>query len=161
MEEKILFPFELEGLVVKKGYPFRDRGLMALPFNEDFIVDDYKAEITTICSSARGMYNWFTQLDNFKILTKESMQQLSEILKEGEYIQSPLGYCNWERDDIRSHFHHASSNNYESLVRNYKQEGLMIILMTNRDNENLYDIADTINELTQIKTAKANAAHHR
>ena len=151
---KMIIPFELEGIVVKEEYPFRDPNLMAMPFNEEFVVDDYKAEVTTICSSAKGMYQWFSQLDNFKILTKESMQLLSEIFREGDYIQSPIGYCKWEGGDIRSHFHHGNSNNYESLVRNYKQEGLMIILMTNRDNENLYEIADNIYEIIERRAAK-------
>ena len=153
-EKNILLPYALDGMVVKQVYPYKDAHLMAIPFDEDFKADDYEAEVTTICSSARGMYKWFSQLDEFKILTKESMQQLSQEIFPGEDSQSPLGQCDWEGGDIKQHFHHGNSQNYECLVRNYKQDGLMVILMTNRDQENLYDIADDIYELYQRNSAK-------
>lgn len=149
IEQNIILPFELDGVVVKEVYPYQDASLMAIPFDEDYKVDDYEAEVTSICSSARGMHKWFSQLDEFKILKKESMQQLSEEIFPGEDSQSPLGQCDWERGDIKQHFHHGNSQNYECLVRNYKQDGLMIILMTNQEHENLYDIADNIYELYQ------------
>lgn len=154
LEQNVLLPFGLDGIEVKEGYPYKDVSLMAIPFDEDFKADDYEVEMTTICSSARGMHKWFLQLDQFKILTRESMQQLSEEIYPGEDSQSPLGQCDWERDDIKQHFHHGNSQNYECLVRNYKQDGLMIILMTNQEHENLYDIADNIYELFQRKVAK-------
>lgn len=154
VEQKMIQPFALEGIVVKEAYPYEDTSLMAMPFDEDFKVDDYEVESTTICSSARGMYKWFSQLDGFKIITKASMKQVSQVLREGDYIQSPLGYCSWEGDDIKQHFHHGNSQNYECLVRNYKQEGLMVILMTNQEHENLYDIADNIYAFIRRSAAK-------
>ncbi|WP_017731585.1 serine hydrolase domain-containing protein [Nafulsella turpanensis] len=55
VEQKLLRPFEIEGIVIKESYPYRDTSLMAIPFNGKFEVDDYEVEVTTICSSARGM----------------------------------------------------------------------------------------------------------
>lgn len=154
MEKHMIIPYDIEGLVVKEEYPYQDASLMAIPFSKDFKVDDYEAEVTIVCSSAKGMYNWFKLLDNFKIISRESMKQLSEEVMPGEYVQSPLGQCDWNGNDIELHFHHGNSQNYESLVRHYKKDGLLIILMTNLDNENLYDIADNIYELSLRRVAK-------
>jgi CubicO group peptidase (beta-lactamase class C family) len=158
VEQKMLLPFEIDGIVVKEEYPYKDTSLMAIPFDDEFKVDDYEAEVTTICSSARGMYKWFSKLDNFKIITKESVKQLSEEVMKEEYIQSPLGRCDWEGGDIKLHFHHGNTENYEGLVRNYKQDGLMIILLTNQEHKNLYDIADNIYEYLEQESLNKNKA---
>ena len=154
VEKKMVIPYDLEGLVVKEEYPYKDANLMAIPFNKHFKVDNYEAEVTTICSSVNGMYNWFSKLDNYEIISKESMKQLSEEVMQKEYVQSPLGQCEWKGDDLNLHFHHGNSQNYESLVRHYKQEGLLIILLTNQEHENLYDIADNIYEISRRRAAK-------
>jgi CubicO group peptidase (beta-lactamase class C family) len=154
VEQHIIQRHGLEGLVVKEAYPFEGAPLIAQPFDEDYKVDDYEAEVTTVCSSAQGMYQWFSQLDHFKVVSRESMQQLSQEIFPGEDSQSPLGQCDWEKGEMVQHFHHGNSQNYECLVRHYKQEGLMIILMTNQEHENLYDIADDIYAIAQRKQAK-------
>lgn len=159
VEQRMLLPHEIEGVVIKEEYPYKDARLMAIPFDRDFKVDDYEVELTTICSSATGMYTWFSKLDNFEIITKESVQELSDEAMQGSHIQSPLGHCDWEANDIRLHFHHGNSQNYESLVRNYKEDGLMIILMTNQDNENLYDIADNLYAYYKAPSLNRKAAN--
>lgn len=154
VEQKILIPFEIDGVVIKEEYPYKDASLMAIPFNDAFEADDIKYEMTTICSSATGMYKWFSLLDNFKISTKESMLQLSQEAIQGDNIQAPLGRCDWTDDDIRLHLHHGSSGNYECLVRNYKQEELIVILLTNQKHRNLHAIADNIYDLFRRGGAK-------
>ena len=144
VKQKILLPFELDGIVIKKKYPFEDTTLMALPFDDAFKEDDYRSDIINICSSATGMYQWFSQLDDFEIVTKASMQQLSEEAIQGNNIQAPLGRCDWEGEDIELRLHHGSNVSYECLVRNHKQDGLIIVLLTNQKHSNLHDIADTI-----------------
>lgn len=149
VEKQIIIPYKLDGLIVKEEYPYKNATMMAIPFNKKLEADNYHAEVFTVCSSTKGMYNWFRKLDNFEIISKESMKELSREVMEKEYVQSPLGQCDWKGDDINLHFHHGNSQNYESLVRNYKQDQLLIVLLTNQDNENLYDIADTIYEITK------------
>lgn len=149
VENKIIIPYEIDGLIVKQEYPYKDPTLMAIPFNKKLEADNYHAELFTLCSSTRGMYNWFSKLDNFEIISKESMKELSEEVMNKEYVQSPLGQCEWGEDDMDLHFHHGNSQNYESLVRHYKKDNLFIAILTNQDNENLYNIADTIYELRQ------------
>ena len=151
VKQKILLPFELDGIVIEKKYPFKDTTLMALPFDDAFKEDDYRSDIINICSSATGMYQWFNQLDNFEIVTQASMQQLSEEAIQGNNIQAPLGRCDWEGDDIELHLHHGSNVSYECLVRNHKQDGLIIVLLTNQKHRNLHDMADTIYDYYEEK----------
>lgn len=158
VEQNILLPYQIEGVVIKEEYPYKDAHLMAIPFDENFKADDYEAEITTICSSATGMYRWFVMLDDFKIISKESMQQLSEEAKRGDNIQAPIGRGDWEGDDLKMHLHHGSSQNYECLVRNYKQEGLMVVLMTNQKHGNVHDIADNIVDFYQQESINKKRA---
>jgi hypothetical protein len=82
------------------------------------------------------------------------VKQLSEEAIQGNNIQAPLGRVDWESDDLKLHLHHGSSQSYECLVRNYKEDRLMIILLTNQKHGNLHDIADKIHELSQRKVAK-------
>ena len=149
IEQKISTPFELGGIVIEDGYPYRDTNLMAPPINEKFEEDDYAIEVTNICSSAISMYRWFNQLDNFAIISKASMKQLSEEAIPENNIQAPLGRCDWKNDNITLHLHHGSSGNYESLVRNYPQDNLTIVLLTNQKHGNLHDMADMIYELAR------------
>ncbi len=151
VEQKILLPFKLDGIIIKKQYPYADTSFMAMPFDDNFKVDDYGVEITIFGSTATGMYQWFSQLDNFEIVTKESMKRLSEEAIQGDNIQAPLGRCDWENDDIELHLHHGSSQNYECLVRDHKQDEIIIVLLTNQKHSNLHDIADVIYTITAEK----------
>ena len=62
IEQKILLPFELDGIVIKEKYPFEDTTLMALPFDDASKEDDYRSDIINICSSATactsGSVSW-------------------------------------------------------------------------------------------------------
>ena len=77
------------------------------------------------------------------------MQLLSEEAIRGNNIQAPLGRCDWEDNDIELHLHHGSNASYECLVRDHKQDELIIILLTNQKHRNLHDIADTIYKIAQ------------
>ncbi|QCK16554.1 serine hydrolase domain-containing protein [Mangrovivirga cuniculi] len=148
VEQNILKPHKIEGIVIKSIYPYKDNRLMALPVNSNLQPDEIKYELPTFCSTTTGMYHWFKLLDNYEIVSKESVKKLSEEVIEGDNIQAPLGRCDWENGDIALHLHHGSTGNYEVLVRNHKKEDIMIILLTNQKHENLNDIADRIIELT-------------
>lgn len=143
--------YQLNGMEISKQYPYPDTTLMAIPFNEDFLEDDYKISVSGILFSATAhdMYQWFHNLDTFKILPRESLKFLSEEAISGDNIQAPLGRCDWVNEDVELHLHHGSSASYESLVRHHKKEGLMIILLTNQKQGNLHDIADKIYGIAQ------------
>ena len=149
-QNNLFAPHGLEQVKVNSQYPYLDKELLAVPFNEDFEEDNYSINVDWVLTSytASDLHNWFKNLDSFNIVSKESMQFLSEEAIRGDNIQAPLGRGDWENGDLSLHLHHGSSASYESLVRHYKQEGIMIIIMTNQKHGNVHDIADQLYKLS-------------
>ena len=144
LEEELWYPQQLKGITVKNQFPFFDTSRMALPFDEDGTLDDLSYELTTICTTAEGLYGWIHALDNFTLLTERSVRTLSQEARPGDNVQSSLGRCDWAGEEMTLHLHHGSSHNYEALVRHQKREGLTIVLLTNRKQGNLHEIADSL-----------------
>lgn len=149
VSENLFEPYGLHKAKINFQYPYLDRSFMAIPFDENLEEDKYNIKINWILFSATttDLYAWFKHLDSFKIISKESVKFLSEEANSGRNIQAPIGYCDWDKGDIQEHIHHGSSASYEGLVQHYKKDGLMIILLTNQKQGNLFDIADTIYDL--------------
>ncbi len=149
VEQRIFAPHEIEGIQVIHRYPYEetDRRAFARPFNEDHEEDDLEYELPSVCASLDGMHQWFEKLDSFRIVSKESVKQLSEKAKEGDNIQSPLGRGDWENGEFQLHLHHGATGNYECLVRHYNTEGIFVILLTNQKQRNLHEIADEVYEM--------------
>ena len=139
-------PFGLKNTVIKEAYPYKNKELMAIPFNENFEEDNYQLSVSSVlfCSTTRDMSNWFSNLDAFKILKKESLKFLSETVKNGNNIQSPLGMGQWNKAKIIEHSHHGTTANYECIVRRFKQENLSITILTNQKNSNVYELSERI-----------------
>ncbi len=152
-QEELFYPHDLNGFQFKHRYPFSDTSLIALPFDDDFNTEDIAYEISTVCATSTGLYQWFRKLDNFSLLSESSMSTLSEVAISGHNIQAPLGRCDWEDGDISLHLHHGSHGNYESLVQGYKQEGLIIVLQTNQKHGNVHDIAEELRRLVKKERA--------
>lgn len=146
LESQILTPAGMKSTIIKKEYPYKDKTLMAMPFNADFTEDGYSLAVNgpLLSATARDMANWFEALENFKIISKQSVKTLSETAKQGDNIQSPLGACLWENDAILKHEHHGSSGNYECLVTSFKQEGITIVVLTNQKQANVNEITEAI-----------------
>ena len=144
VQEELCYPYGLEGIAVKDRYPYFDTAGMALPFGEEGTLDDLSYELTTVCTTTDGLYGWVQAVDNFELLTEISVRNLSQEARHGEEVQSALGRADWSGEQMTFHQHHGSSHNYEALVRYYKREGLTIVLLTNRKQGNLHEIADTL-----------------
>ena len=146
LQQNLFDPFELNSTVVQDGYPYSDRTLMAIPFNANFEEDNFEISVKNLLfsSTARDMATWFEQLGDFNIVSKQSVQILSETVKMGENVQSPLGLGLWEADKIIEHSHHGSSANYECVVRRFKQDGITIVILTNQKHQNVYDISNEL-----------------
>ena len=149
LQENIFDPYDLSGTLIKSQYPYADKTLMAVPFNTNFDEDDYQMSVKSLLfsSTARDMATWFEHLDNFKVVSKESMKALSEEAKIGNNIQTALGHCDWEGEKIIEHSHHGSTANYECVVRRFKQDDITIVILTNQKHGNVYEISDTIYEI--------------
>ncbi len=146
LESHVLQAARMKSTLVKKEYPYKDKTLMAMPFDADFKEDAYSIAVTgpLFSATAEDMARWFESLGDFKIISKQAVQVLSETAKEGENIQAPLGACLWENGDITEHAHHGSSGNYECLVTRFKQEGITIVILTNQKYGNVHEITDAI-----------------
>ncbi len=146
LKEAIFQPLKMNGTIIKDQYPYKDKALMAIPFNADFEEDAYKMSVKNLLfsSTARDMAHWLDQLGNFKVVSKQSVKTLSEEAKTGDNIQAPLGRCDWENDKIIEHSHHGSTASYECVVRRFKQDRITIVILTNQKHRNVHDISDEI-----------------
>lgn len=149
-EKKLLAPTKMKHTVFKSQYPYKDRTNMAIPFNSDFKEDNYNIAIDFVLmtSTPRDMYNWFHNLENYKIISKKSLKILSKEYPNLPKVntQSPLGHMVWNDNNISSHIHHGNSNNYECIIKSFPQEQLTIVILTNREAGNIYALADTIHK---------------
>lgn len=148
-EKKLFAPFDLDDTVINESYPYKDKKLMAIPFDTNFKEDDYKISVSAVLftSTAEDLYNWFEKLDTFRIVSKESVRLLSEEAKEGENIQAPLGFADWENDELIEHSHHGTAVNYECVVRRFGKDALTIVILTNQKHRNVYEISEKIREM--------------
>ena len=146
IQENIFNPNKMNGTVIKDQYPYTDKILMAIPFNTDFKEDDYSIAVKSLMftSTARDMANWFKNIGDFKVVSKESVKTLSVEAKEGDNNQSPLGKAIWKNDNLIEHSHHGSTANYECVVRRFKQDGITIVILTNQKHQNVYEISDEL-----------------
>ena len=149
LQENIFNVYGMENTIIKEQYPYKDRTLMAIPFNADFKEDDYKLSTKSLLfsSTARNMTNWFEGLGDFKVINKKSVKKLSKQAKKGDNIQSPLGYTAWENDKIIEHSHHGSTASYECVARRFKQDRITIVVLTNQKHQNVFEISDKIYEI--------------
>ena len=149
LRTRIFEPSGMESTVIKEQYPYLDRKLMAIPFNENYEEDEYKLSISNLlfCSTTKDMLTWFQKLEEFEIIEKESLLKLSEVAIEGDNIQSPLGFTVWENGDIIEHTHHGSTANYEVIVRSFKEDNISIVILTNQNNHNVYEISEEIYQI--------------
>ncbi|SNR17421.1 serine hydrolase domain-containing protein [Tenacibaculum jejuense] len=146
LTKNMLNPYQIEGIKIKDQFPFLDKENMAMPFNKDFKDDPYKVAIKNelISSNVNGLYLWLKKLDDFEIISKESMRFLSQKANKETHTQAPLGSCSWKNNDINIHHHHGSSGNFECLVTRDKTNNIFVILLTNQKNRNLFEITNKI-----------------
>jgi len=149
LQQYLLEPFNLDGIVIHEHFPYHNAELMALPFDDEFQEDEVVHSLTSICSSVNGMYQWLSQLDGLKIISESSMKRISMTYQDSKDYQSPLGDCRWIDRTMRIHQHHGASGNYECLVSHYPEDDLMVILMTNQKHGNLDRITQKIVQMSK------------
>ena len=151
LRENIFTPHNMPSTVIKDQYPYKDKSLMAMPFDAEFKEDNYEISLNGLLFSttARDITHWFQQLGNFETISKQSVKFLSQEAKVGNNIQAPLGRCDWENDNIVEHLHHGSSGNYECVIRRFKQEGITIAILTNQKHGNVNELSDKIYQIVK------------
>lgn len=146
VQDHIFTPLDMTGATFKDQFPYTDTTHMAISFNQEFTEDNFKIAIKPMLLSvtASDIARWFQHVDDYKILGKDAIKSLSEKVKEGHNYEAPLGQCIWKGSDIIEHTHHGSTANYEALVQNFKEKGIMIVILTNQKNGNVYDISEKL-----------------
>lgn len=157
-KENLFIPNNLNNITIKSQYPYKDKTLMAIPFDKEFKEDYYKISAPSLLFSAttEDLYNWLKRLHDFQIISKESLKILSERYENDDDYQAPIGFCSWDNNKVIEHSHHGSSGNYECIVRKFNKDKLVIIILTNQKNNNLYKISDKINEIITTNSDTEN-----
>ncbi len=149
-----IFPVaDLFNTSIKKEFPYMDKTNMAIPFNSDFKEDEYSLNVSGMLftTTTQDLSNWFVKLNSPNILKKKSVKFLSEKVKDNNKYESPLGQVIWENDDLIEHTHHGSMANYECIVRYFKKEKIIITILTNQKNSNVYELSNNIYKLIKDK----------
>ncbi len=155
VEKNLFMPFSLKNAVINDEFPFLDKTLMAMPFNEDYEKDPYKVKLSgsMFSLSVSDLKNWLDHLHAFKVIKKESLKFLSEEADFYGNIQSPLGNVKWEEDRVLEHTHHGSAGNYEGIIRRFNDgnDVITIIILTNQKHKNVGDISEEIYRIVSNK----------
>lgn len=149
-QKNLFAPYGVKNMVIKNQYPYRDRTLMALPFNGDGAEDTFKVSISSLLFSATtaDLVHWLDALHSFKIISKASVDYLARAAAlEAENRQAPLGNGIFENGNMVEHSHHGSSGNYEGLVRYFPEEALSMVILTNRKKSNLFTLTEEIRRI--------------
>jgi len=151
LKQHFFKPLGMNGTILKSEYPYHDRTLMAIPFDEDYKEDDYKFSVKGLLfsSTSSDLVSWFEFLGAYNIVNKASVKILSDTFKSGANIQSPLGECVWSDGKLIEHTHHGSTANFEAIVKHYQQEKLTIVILTNQKHRNVNEIADNLYKMVQ------------
>ncbi len=154
VKENLFIPFGLDNAKIEFEVPNLNRDFMAIPFDENFKEDAHKATITGVIFrlTAKDIHNWLTNLHTFKIISKASLQFLSEEADFWGNIQAPLGGVTWKNGIVKEHYHHGEAGNYECIVKRFNNgtDVLTIIVQANQKRQNMFDISDEIKSIMKF-----------
>lgn len=152
--QNLFIPFSLNSAVIPAGFPFVDKNLMAIPFNEANEEDSWNVALPGVlfAFTANDIYHWIENLHAYKIINQKSIQLLSKKADFFGNIQAPLGTVKWKKNKISEHFHHGESGNYECIVKRFNngKEVLIIIVQANQKHQNVFDISDEIKSILKF-----------
>ncbi len=147
LKEELLIPLKMTETEMKKEYPYKDRKLIAFPIDSDFKEDNYKLKLSgmLLTTTVKDLSNWITQLNNYGIINKESVEFLGQTAElESDNMQSPLGTCEMKSERIIEHIHHGQMGNYEGLVIRKNEKDITLVILTNQKNKNVFEISESI-----------------
>ena len=147
VQENLFLPAQMDKAFFASQFPYKDEQLVAFSFNEDKQLDRYIIQVPLFLMNltAKDLYQWLFHLHHQKLISKAAVQQLSERVG----AQSPLGVLEWKDAALEVHHHHGSSGNYEAVIRYYPEDDLYIVILTNRKNGNVTELATEIHALVQ------------
>ncbi|NTE00379.1 serine hydrolase [Agrobacterium tumefaciens] len=122
---------------------------VAKAFDNDFNATPY-IQLTTGFPrlTSADLYTFITQLEAFKIISKESFDQLSVNFPGGE---SSLGTTGFKDGKLQWHRHQGSNSNYEALIYTDHVQEISMVMETNNQNFKVDAIKGAILAILQDK----------
>ncbi|ESU19825.1 hypothetical protein FEDK69T_30810 [Flavobacterium enshiense DK69] len=115
---------------------------MAGSFDNDFKETTFIHGGGEMYFSITDLYNWVSNLQNKKIVNKNSINILAKSFDKNS--ESSLGNTIIENNKVVEHSHQGSGNNYESNVYYESKNKTIIVLITNNQNFKLSAITESI-----------------
>ena len=122
---------------------------MAHSFDNDFNETSFIHGGEELYMTIADLYNWQKTLHHGKIVSSNSLVTLSKSFDKNS--QSSLGFVKLENNNINSHYHDGSGNNYESVLKVDKKNDITIVLMSNNQNFKLGALAEGIQNILENK----------
>ena len=154
------FLFSSDNINIKTQYPYIEKDNLALSFNNEFTADNFKLEIPFLfVSNSYGLYEWFKRIDENSLINENSklfLGKTANILSD-KSMQSPFGklYLTKQfasRENIvAEHTHDGSFGNFKCIARRFSKENITIIILTNQNTNNIYEISEEIYKLVNKK----------
>lgn len=105
---------------------------VAKAFDNDFNTRPYVQVATgSPRLTSADLYKFITRLEAFKIITKESFDELAVNFPGGE---SSLGTTNFKDGKLQWHRHQGSNSNYEALIYTDHVQEVSMVMETNNQN---------------------------
>ena len=147
-------------IISESQYPYINKKNLATAYNTKLEADSYKIKIPFLfVSDAYGLYDWFKRIDENSMISETSKMFLGKtanIVSERS-LQSPFGYLDTAKDSktqtiaVKEHSHDGSFGNFKTIARRFNDEKLSIIILTNQNTNNVYQISNDIYKLVAKK----------
>ena len=154
------FLFNGNHVKIEEQYPYTDKKNLAISYNANLQPDSFKLKIPFLfVSDAYGLYDWFKRIDENSMISETSKMFLGKtanIVSE-KSLQSPFGYVDTAKDPatqtiaVKEHSHDGSFGNFKTIARRFNDEKLSIIILTNQNTNNVYQISNDIYKLVSKK----------
>lgn len=154
------FLFNSNNINIKAQYPYNENDKLAISFNDKFEADPFKLQIPFLfVSNAYGLYDWFKRIDENTLISESSkifLGKTANILVD-KSMQSALGKLNISTEPVTNkvkvieHTHDGSFGNFKCIARSFNHEKLTIIILTNQNTSDLYNLSDEIYKMVLKK----------
>lgn len=124
-----------------EGVPRVARG-----FDADFKQDPLKVYLSGWPAlTVDDLFHWSQCVTTFCLITPESTRQI--LASTDAKRQTGLGHGDMDHDRLARHVHDGNDHNFEALLMVFPPKGRTIILMTSQNKNDVYAIAEAINEI--------------
>ena len=138
--KKMLKPLGIKRAIVD---PTPADPMVAKAYNNEGVEDNMTPPISGWTNlNVDDFYRWSEALNNFKLISPASTQELLVPFSPGN--QTGLGKGSMKGDKLVSHTHDGTAANYQALLISEQEKGLTIILQTNNKQNNLATLSDAI-----------------